>query len=374
MPTNFTETKTTGYGKRITGSLRGVLVGILLFVISFGVLYWNEGRFDLSITAKKSEILSSTEVNSELNGKLVSVTGDLSTPGIIGDNLYLKPGKYVAVKRDVDMYAWEQRSDSNSTDNLGGSQTTTTNYTYEKDWKPVSFIGDSSKYKVPEGHENPEPAINNTLVKANAAQIGIYDLDISELTLPELNSLSLNNQNISLNNKSTIVDGNYIYVKEGGSGSYNNPSVGDLRVSYKVFSTDNIATVFGQLSGDNIVPHYDNKNRQLYHLLAGDRDAGISQLHSQYVLWVWIFRGIGFGLMFLGLMMIFSFFGVVLSIIPLLGQLGGISAQAAAFIMALVLSTITILVSIIFHNIFLLLAVIAIALYFILKRSKKKKK
>ena len=52
MSDHFTEVETTGYFQRIMNSLGGVVLGILLFLAAFILLYWNEGRVDLSQVAK----------------------------------------------------------------------------------------------------------------------------------------------------------------------------------------------------------------------------------------------------------------------------------------------------------------------------------
>ena len=54
MQDQFTEVTTKGWGSRILNSIKGVLVGFLMFIVSFGVLYWNEGRIDVSKIAETS--------------------------------------------------------------------------------------------------------------------------------------------------------------------------------------------------------------------------------------------------------------------------------------------------------------------------------
>jgi len=107
MPDKFTEVSRTGYGNRIIKSIKGIFFGFILFIASFGVLYWNEGRIDFSNIAKTAiEINSQTLADSSLNGKLVSVSGLVTTDQTIGDDLFLKPDKFIAIERRVEMYAW----------------------------------------------------------------------------------------------------------------------------------------------------------------------------------------------------------------------------------------------------------------------------
>jgi len=58
MADQFTDVTTTGYGGRIINSIKGVVIGLILFVVSFGLLYWNEGRVDLSNIAKTATEIS----------------------------------------------------------------------------------------------------------------------------------------------------------------------------------------------------------------------------------------------------------------------------------------------------------------------------
>ncbi|MEK7086035.1 MAG: TMEM43 family protein, partial [Patescibacteria group bacterium] len=135
MSDQYKVVTTKGYGSRIVDSIKGVGMGILLFLASFGVLYWNEGRVDLSEVAKNAVEISSTEVAlAGVDGKLVSTNGKITSGETLGDGLYLNPGKYLSVHRDVEMYAWVEKTSSNSDTNLGGSETTETTYTYAKEW------------------------------------------------------------------------------------------------------------------------------------------------------------------------------------------------------------------------------------------------
>ena len=52
MSEQFTEVSEQGLGSNLLDSIKGVAVGGLLFILSFPVLWWNEGRTDLSQVAK----------------------------------------------------------------------------------------------------------------------------------------------------------------------------------------------------------------------------------------------------------------------------------------------------------------------------------
>ncbi len=73
MPDQFTDVTTTGYGGRIVNSIKGVVIGLILFVVSFGLLYWNEGRVDLSNIAKTATEISSAIVNTDSTWRSVEL-------------------------------------------------------------------------------------------------------------------------------------------------------------------------------------------------------------------------------------------------------------------------------------------------------------
>jgi len=44
MSDTFSEVTSQGWGGRLMQSIKGVLIGLLLFVAGFPLLFWNEGR------------------------------------------------------------------------------------------------------------------------------------------------------------------------------------------------------------------------------------------------------------------------------------------------------------------------------------------
>ena len=363
MPNAFTTTKNIGYGNRIGNSIGGVIVGIILVIVSFGILYWNEGRADLSSLAKQSKEISSSQVSSDtsLQGALVSTTGTLGAQGQIGDNLFLQPGNYVSVDRKVEMYSWIEQKSTKTVNNNGGSQTQTTTYTYTENW--TSNPQSSDSFDQPDGHQNPVEKISSTLVKASAITIGAYSVDPSSVTLPEASLVSLNNSDTMLSQGATLASDQYLFIPENGSstGSIDDPQLGDLRVSYSTVNSGSSVTVMGKLDGSQILPFYDQNNNELYRIFMGTRDQAISQLHSEYTTSVWIFRGLGFVLMLVGFMMIANPIATVLSILPIAGSIAGGVIFLFSLLLAVVLTIVTILVSMLFHSLIALaIAVIVV--------------
>ncbi len=373
MPDQFKEVLTTSYGGRIAQSFKNILFGLVMFVISFGVLFWNEGRYDLSILAKKSVEINASTVNQSLDNSLIALTSNISTTENINDNLYLKLGNYLAIDRNVESYVWVEKSETKSTNNSGGSQTEETTYTYSKAWtdNPQS----SSNFKYIEGHVNPSIIpLEKTQMRVRNATIGIYNIDMQSINLPSLEPLVLSPSNTNLINGASISSSKYIFLSQTG-GSFENPSLGDQRISYSALTPGFMGTVFGNQVGSNITSFTDEDGHRLFNLFRGSRGDGIASLHSDFVFWSWIFRLIGFLMMWFGLSLLFGWITMLANILPFLGNVTGFIITAATFITALVLSLTTIIVAMIFHSLIaVLLAVLIVAgiLVFLAKRRKNK--
>src|SRR6266550_2037838 len=187
MSDSFSERRPTGLVSEIVPSIKGILFGFILLVVACGLLYWNEGRVDVSTIAKTATEIGSATVstNSSLSGKLVSLTGIVNSDQTIGDNLFLKPNKFITVERKVEMYSW---TESSSTDE------NITTYTYSKSWEENPQY--SSDFKHPEGHENPQKSLDNSTNKVTAATLGAYTFDPQSVTLPNSSQLPLNSQDV----------------------------------------------------------------------------------------------------------------------------------------------------------------------------------
>jgi len=377
MPNHFKDVTTTGYGGRIVNSIKGVIIGLILFVVSFGLLYWNEGRVDLSNIAKTATETSSATVSRDasLAGKFISTTGNVNSDQVIGDNLFLNPDKYVTAKRQVEMYSWIEKSESHSKTNTGGSETTETTYTYSKGWEenPKS----SSNFKHPEGHENSPKSLDSYTNKVTTATIGAYNFDPQSVTLPNFSQLPLNFQNVTLNDGVTLANDSYVFIKKSADGTFDNPQIGDLRVSYHVLRPGFDGTIFGKLSGSKIDPYFGQGGVNLYRLFIGTRDQAISTLHTEYTRLLWILRLVGFLLMWFGLSALFGPISVLLDILPIFGAISRSIIGGITFAVAFVLTIVTILVSMIVHSLIalviaLVLTVGVIIAFFVMLRNRKK--
>ncbi len=372
MPDRFTKVTTTSYGSRVGQSFGGVIIGLLFFFGSFVVLFWNEGRADVSLIAQTAIEINANEVSSEADGQLVSTTGQLTTTETLGD-AYLKPGQYIALKRTVEMYAWVEETEEETTTQTGGSEVTETTYTYNEEW--TESPADSSSFEYPENHTNPAKTIDSAEKTVAQAKVGIYDIDADGVTLPSFTSVALSAENAIVPDDYELT-GNYIFH---GEGALDNPVIGDLRISYSVLNSNQEVTIFGELNQQKISAYSDTDNNYLYRVFTESREEAISTLHTEHVLMTWVLRAIGFILMWLGLTMIVGPISTLLDVLPFLGRLSRGLVSVIAFVASIILSLATIFISMIVHNlvaliitIVIILVIVVVVVLLLIKRKKSK--
>lgn len=368
MPDQFSEVTTRGWGSNIMESIKGVVFGIILFLASFVVLWINEGRVDMSKVAKMSLPISASVLDSSADGKLVSVAGNLTSSESIGDPRYLQPGRYIKLVREVEMYAWEEEKRSKTTKKVGGGSTTETTYSYQKGW--TSHPDNSSRFKYPEGHQNPPLSIQSKSFIVKRAEVGIYDIEPQRITLPRPTDIELTSENVIIKGDERL-EGDYIFK---GKGSLDNPQIGDMRLSFKAVDNNINATTFGKLEERKIVPFMYKGKYKLYRAIRGGRDEAIARMATEYRVLTWILRVVGFFMMWFGLSLFFGPINAVLDVLPFLGSVGRGLVAIAMFVVAFILSLVTIIVSMIVHNIIALIIVLLAILGGVFYRSQLRKK
>jgi len=151
---------TTGYGKRVSNSFKGIGVGFIMFILGTILLFWNEGRFvnrqktinEVQEKAKHIDTEAISEVDSDLDGKLIHASAFADTKDELTDDLFGVKAVAIALNRQVEYYQWVENTHREKRDKLGGGEETTTTYTYKKEW--VSGPVNSSAFSDPEYKES----------------------------------------------------------------------------------------------------------------------------------------------------------------------------------------------------------------------------
>jgi hypothetical protein len=226
MVNQYTEVATQGFFSRLFGSIIGVFLGPVFIIGAIVLLSWNEGRAVhaiIGLNAAQQMLVEAQAASpaSANEGKLVHVVGQATASEQISDSdLSVNFPGQVTVARTVEMYQWKEKKDSHSQDNVGGSQTTTTTYTYDHVWSEEPIA--SSDFKHADGHENPDMPFRSSRMSASDAKLGGYTLDAD--TLGDIDPP-----------QSITPDAPDGWQKSGDKlvkGDPAAPKVGDVRVSY----------------------------------------------------------------------------------------------------------------------------------------------
>lgn len=343
---SFTEVTSKSWFSRLGSAFKGILVGIILVVIAFPLLFWNEGR-----AVKRHKTLEEgggavisvpvDRVDSGNQGKLVHLAGMTATEEILTDEVFGVSSRAIKLIRFAEMYQWQETSESQEKKKLGGGTETVTTYTYNKVWS--ERLTSSSQFRKPEGHTNPaQMSYQSDEMVAEKVTIGAFALspslikmmkDYSPLTFDSDYTLPDN-----LKDKAQL-GSNSIYVGKSSS----NPQVGDVRISYKEVRPINISLVANQIN-DTFEPYHAEAGGTVELLVSGiqSADAMFQQAVKSNKILTWIVRGAGFLVMLVGFQLIFGPLSVLADVLPILGSIVGAGTGFIAALIAGILSCLTI--------------------------------
>lgn len=374
-----TRVKRTGFLGNLLNSIVGVPIGIILFLASFAVLYMNEGRTNWAKVAERSTAVDAASASGS-DGTFVSVSGPIGSTESLGDPLFIAPGAFVTLNRTVEMYAWVEHSESRTTDNVGGSTTTTTTYTYELEW--TSSPSDGSNFEEA-GHNNPPMRVQSESFGVQNLTVGAWSMSMSDVTssaslfglgghgIPSGAAVNLGEVSLLGEAATGRRDGSTIYL---GGADPANPLLGDLRVAFTGLESGTAVTAFGQAQGGALVPFTHSGDETMLRILEGGREQAISSLLTEYKTVGWIFRVVGFLMMWIGMNMVFGPLHAVAGVLPFLKKGTKFIVNLVTFPLALLLTGVTVVVSMILHSwIAIALAIglfAAIVFFFWSKRDK----
>lgn len=341
-----TEVVQTGWFGRLGGALLAVPVGLLLFIASFFVLFWNEGRAVDAIRAldaglKQVVAISSQAVDPANDGKLVHVAGTATTVGALVDPAFQVGGSgLLRLERKAEMFQWREIKESKTEKSVGGGETTTTTYRYVKEWADHPIA--SSEFKKPEGHGNPTMPYRGATYNA-PAQLGAFTLGDGQIgKLDDFRPFAPQFVGRVATPEGFHALGDYLYR----GASLENPALGDMRVSFRAVPSQAVTVVAAQ-SGRGFSPFHGGKDYAIDLVETGMRapDAMFADAKADENLFTWILRVAGFAMMWTGLMMIAAPISWLASVLPFLESLVDAAASLMALILALPLSLGTIAVA-----------------------------
>lgn len=346
----FTTTTRTSWLGRLGGTLTGVLIGIGMIIGSVVLLSWNEGRAVDTLTAldagAKTVLTVPADVLQPANdGRLIAVSGPVSVRGTLADPAFgIDVANALRLRRSVEMYQWSENKDTKTETSTGGAETTTTTYTYTRRWSANEI--DSSSFAKPQGHQNPSMTHQGLTVDAREATLGAFKLDRSQIEqidaferLPPTPAAALPN--------GFRWEGDYAYRGT----SFDQPEIGDLRVSFDVVPADVLSVVAAQ-HGDRLTGFVGERNHIINMVSVGTHsaEAMFAQARSDEIVFTWIMRGVGFVVMLIGFTLGAGPLVWLASVLPFLGSLVGTATFVVALVVTIPLTLTTIAIAWIAHR------------------------
>lgn len=373
MSDSYTEVSRENIFTRLGNSIGGILVGVLLVIAAFPLLWINEGRA-VKTAAALGEItgkhisISSDKVDPANNGKLVYLQGNATTDEVLSDGLFGVSTRDLELQRNVEMFQWVETSQSKTEEKVGGTKETVTTYTYNKQWSGHSV--DSSSFKQSGGHQNPAMQYQSESYKANTVTVGAFKLnsDLKEDLGPQ-RAFPLSQSHLE-----ALPDGLRGRAQLSGQGFYigEDPAVaqiGDYRITYSVVPDDSLVSILAVQQSDTFAPYIAKSGRSLQFLKPGSvsAEAIVEQSKSQNVMLTWLLRLAGVVVMWIGFCMIAAPIKTLASVIPALGGLVGAAFGTVFFVLSLALSFLVIAIAWLFYRPILasILIAVAVALIFL---------
>ena len=333
----ITEVTSTSWFARLGQAIFGVLIGLILVVVSIGVLFWNEGRAirtaqGLAEGAGIVRSVSADSVDRSNDGRLIHVTGMLSTAGPVTDPDFALRVQGVRLERHVEVYQWKEETHSETRTRLGGGEERTTTYKYVRTWsdKPI----DSDRFKEPRSHTNPVMTYQSRDLLAAGTRLGAFAVPDSLLrgfgeprrvraTEVQANALQIRT------NKPVAVNDGVLYVGRDPS----QPAIGDMRISFAEVPLQTGSVVAAQ-AGSGFAPFPTHTGTTVELIAAGAVPPKVMFQHAQEenVTMTWVLRLAGVVIMLIGFSLVLRPLSVAASVIPLLGDVMG----AGTFLVALV--------------------------------------
>ena len=139
------------------------------------------------------------------------------------------------------------------------------------------------------------------------------------------------------------------------NGSHDDIKVGDVRIRFKAIKASDKGLLLARFANDRFELFFTKKNTPLFRFFAGveSQSEAVSILDAEHQTTLWIMRLVGFLMMFFGLILIANPAMTLLSVIPVFAKIGRVAYGIVAFITSLILTGLTILIAMIFNDVYL---------------------
>ncbi|KTC98652.1 TMEM43 family protein [Legionella erythra] len=335
------EITTRSWGSRLKDALVGILIGIVLIVAAIALSFWNESHSlhtaqSLEQAQKVLVSVPNAPIDEKNNMKVVYLSGEAATEDKLTDSVLGITVTAIRLNRQVEMYQWQEKTETRTESQMGGSERTVKTYTYNKTWS--DSVIDSSRFKEPQGHQNPSSMpIQPQQQYAKQVKVGDFSLPESLITqidvskpidLKPVNADALKNQY----NKPVHVNGDQIYLGQDPQ----NPAPGDLRINLNAVYPQTVSIV-AQQTGNTLQPYLAPAGETVLLLVTGQQspEQMFKQAQSENTMLAWILRGVTLLMLIGGFSLILNPLVVLADVLPFLGTLVGFGTGFVAFLLGL---------------------------------------
>ena len=238
---------------------------------------------------------------------------------------------------------------------VGGKTETVTTYNYVKEWTRTPKS--SGDFRSPMGHENPGMTVTDQEFVVGTANVGAWAFTAAEAGLPSGGDLSLASVQLVGKGATAQKIGDEVFL---GKGTPDVPLVGDIKVSWDALPSGRNVTIFGEANGARLGAHMHKDEERFFRAILGSRGEAIAELKSEYKAMGWMGRIAGFLMMWIGMTMVFAPLHGIMDILPFMGKVSRGLVGCITFPVALILSTIAIVISMLLHSIVAMILVTAI--------------
>ncbi|MBA6414353.1 TMEM43 family protein [Parahaliea sp. F7430] len=371
---SYTEVTRQSWFGRLGGAVKGIFIGILLFIASFFLLIWNEHRaIDTTRGLEQAEnelsTVSAAPLLAENEGKLVYFTASANPEKTLSDELFGISSEALVLRRQVEMYQWKEEVRSKTEKELGGGSKTVKTYHYNKTWSSQHI--DSGRFKQSSEYQNPASMPYKSATQYAVVTAGDYRIPNSMLSQLASNSPLYPKDDIEL------ADGFVRYGEGLYRGNPEAPKIGDIRVTFWQVEPGAISAIAQQV-GNTLQPYTARSGTSVEILKAGTHSADqlFQQAHSENSTLSWILRAVGLAMMFIGLTAMLKPLSVLGDVVPLIGNIIGMGSALVAGLVTVVLGMLTIAIAWISVRPLLAIGLIAIAgaaVYLLFQRRSKVK-
>jgi hypothetical protein len=358
MSDSYTEVTSESWFSRLGNAIKGVVLGLILFVVAFPLLWWNEGRAVKTAKGLKEAggavvSVAADKVNPDQDKQLVHLTAKATTEETLSDPDFKFSAPAIKLRRRVEMYQWKENEKTEERKKLGGGVEKTKTWTYDKTWS--ADLISSQGFKHRDGHENPESQRFVTHQEtAKDVKAGAYQLSpgligqISNFQPLTVDAEALEQVPEELR-KQIQPNGNKLYLRndpQQWNADSAKPEIGDLRLTFDVAKPSQISLLARQF-GNTFEPWVSHTGTQIEQLTEGEVSAEnmLGQLERQNTMMTWILRGAGFLCMAFGIGLVMSPLAVMADVLPLLGDLLRMGLGLFAGVVAGTLSLVTIAIA-----------------------------